>query len=88
MMLYLARKLHLPSGKFLSRYVVCVDDGEVMWWTPFESECQSMIFVEELLLSPSPDLLSFHAGDAVSFYTSGVLYLYEVAPSGELHRIY
>ena len=86
-MLYLALKLHLPSGEMLSRYVVCVDDGEVVWWTPFKAECQSMIFVEELLLSSSPVLSSIKADDGSSAETIGVLYLYEVKPGGELRRM-
>lgn len=87
-MLYLALKLHLPSGEMLSRYVVCVDDGEVVWWTPFKAECQSMIFVEELLLSSSPVLSSIKADDSSSAETTGVLYLYEVKHGGELRRMY
>jgi hypothetical protein len=87
-MLYLACKLHLPSGETLNRYVVCVDEGEVVWWTPFESECQSMVFVQELLLSPSPGLQSLHAVDAVCSQTTDVLYLYEVKSGGELLRLY
>ena len=87
-MLYLGRKLHLPSGEILSRYVVCVDDGEVVWWTPFKAECQSMIFVEELLLSSSPVLPFIKTGDGSSAESTGVLYLYEVKQGGELVRQY
>ena len=47
-MLYLARRLHLPNGKVLERYVVLVRDGMVLEWHPFEHESQSMILVEEL----------------------------------------
>lgn len=47
-MRYLARKLYLPSGELLERYEVLVDDGRVLQWHPFESECQSMLLVDEL----------------------------------------
>lgn len=47
-MRYLARRLHLPSGELLERYEVLVDDGRVLQWQPFESECQSMLLVDEL----------------------------------------
>ena len=86
-MLYLARKLTMPSGQVLSRYVVCVDDGVVMWWTPFETECQSMIFIEELLISPEPGLSLCHTDGTIPDDT-GVLYLYEVKPDRELVRVY
>lgn len=85
-MLYLARRLWLPSGSVLNNYVVCVDEGVVMWWTPFETECQSMIFVEELLMSSHSDLSS-RPKNETSFDATGVLYLYEVKPGGELVRI-
>ncbi len=49
-MLYLARKLHLPSGEVLERYVVTVCDKKVQQWCPFEAECHSMSLVEELYL--------------------------------------
>ena len=86
-MLYLARKLFMPSGEVLDRYVVCVDDGEVMWWTPFETECQSMIFVEELLLSSNPDLSSCPTNDT-PYDAASVLYLYEVKSNKDLVRVY
>lgn len=85
-MLYLARRLRLPSGSVLNNYVVCVDDGVVVWWTPFKAECQSMIFVEELLLSSNPDLSSNPANETF-LDTSDVLYLYEVKPGGALVRV-
>ena len=49
-MRYLARRLHLPSGELLERYEVLVDDGRVLQWQPFESECQSMLLVDELFV--------------------------------------
>lgn len=86
-MLYLARKLNLPSGRVLNRYVVCVDEGEVVWWTPFETECQSMVFVEELLLSSNPDLSSCPTNET-TVDSASVLYLYEIKPNREVIRIY
>ncbi len=47
-MLYLARNLHLPSGEVLRRYVVSVDDEGRVEWFPFETECQSMLLVDEV----------------------------------------
>ena len=85
-MLYLARKLRLPSGSVLNNHVVCVDDGVVAWWTPFKTECQSMIFVDELLLSSNP-YLSSNPANGGSIDASDVLYLYEVKPGGVLVRI-
>ena len=38
----------MPSGELLERYEVLVDDGRVLQWQPFESECQSMLLVDEL----------------------------------------
>ena len=49
-MLYLARKLHLPSGEVLERYVVTVRDEKVLRWQPFEAESHSMSLVDELLV--------------------------------------
>ncbi len=87
-MIYLTRKLDLPSGEQLSRYVVCVDEGVVAWWTPFRTECQSMLFVDELVLSSSPCLQSVYANKMVGSGDEGELYLYEVKPGGELVRLY
>ena len=47
-MLYVARELCLPSGKWLHALVVEVVDGRVVSIYPFESECRSMSFVEEI----------------------------------------
>ena len=47
-MLYLARKLHLPSGEMLERQVVAVRDRVVLEWYPFGAECESMLLVDEL----------------------------------------
>ena len=46
--LYLARKLHLPSGEMLERQVVAVRDRVVLEWYPFGAECESMLLVDEL----------------------------------------
>lgn len=54
-MRYLARRLHLPSGELLERYEVLVDDGRVLQWQPFESECQSMLLVDELYVREEGD---------------------------------
>ncbi|MBR5850958.1 MAG: hypothetical protein IKY73_00385 [Bacteroidaceae bacterium] len=52
---YLARRLHLPTGEVLERYVVHVRDGIVLDWHPFEHESQSMILVEEFYASAGID---------------------------------
>lgn len=49
-MLYLARRLHLPSGDVLHRFVVRADDGRALEWYPFESERHSMLLVNDLYL--------------------------------------
>ena len=49
-MLYLALRLHLPSGDVLHRFVVRVNDGKALEWYPFESECHSMLLVDDLYL--------------------------------------
>ena len=54
-MRYLARKLYLPFGELLERYEVLVDDGRVLQWQPFESECQSMLLVDELYVREEGD---------------------------------
>lgn len=53
--IYLARKLHLPSGNVLQRYVVAVSAGRVLEWHPFETELHSMLFVEELSVCRAAD---------------------------------
>ena len=49
--LYLARRLYVPSGCVLERYVVAVSAGCVLEWYPFESEVHSMLLVDELFVS-------------------------------------
>ena len=49
--LYLARKLYVPSGNVLERYVVVVSAGRVLEWHSFESEVHSMLLVDELHVS-------------------------------------
>ena len=47
---YLARRLHLPSGEVLERHVISVCNGCVIECYPFETEFQSMLFVDDLYL--------------------------------------
>lgn len=47
---YLTRRLYLPSGEMLERYVVAVDKRRVVEYYPFAAEFQSMLFVDELYL--------------------------------------
>ncbi len=47
---YLTRRLHMPSGEILERFVVAVDKGRVVEYYPFDVEFQSMLFVDELYL--------------------------------------
>ncbi len=54
-MLYLARRLYLPTGEVLERYVVKSGDGGPLEWFPFEKECHSMILVDELYIQKSSD---------------------------------
>ena len=51
--LYLARRLYVPSGCVLERYVVAVSAGRVLEWYPFESEVHSMLLVDEIGVSQS-----------------------------------
>jgi hypothetical protein len=53
--IYLARKLRLPSGNVLERYVVTVSSGHVLGWCPFDGETHSMLLVEELTLCSAAD---------------------------------
>ena len=53
--LYLARKLYIPSGCVLERFVVAVSAGCVIEWYPFERETHSMLFVDELFVSRNGD---------------------------------
>ena len=46
--MYLARELYLPSDEVLKRCVVSVDDDGVAEWYPFETESQSMLFVDKV----------------------------------------
>lgn len=85
-MLYLARRLHFPSGKMLERQVVRIgEDGTLSWYT-FDEEAQSMILYDELLISAerglnrSPD--SFCAFSDIKPHTK--LFLYEVKADGNL----
>lgn len=85
-MLYLALKLFLPSGEVLSRYVVSVDNGIATGWSLFETECQSMIYVEELILSSNPNLTSFPVNDS-SNELSAPLYVYKREQGGGVVRL-
>lgn len=53
--IYLARKLHLPSGDVLERYVVTVLSGHVLGWCQFDGETHSMMLVDELTLCSAAD---------------------------------
>lgn len=53
--IYLARKLYLPSGDVLRKYVVAVSDGRVLEWYPFETERHSMLLVEGLSMCRAAD---------------------------------
>ena len=53
--LYLARKLHLPSGEMLERQVVAVRDRVVLEWYPFGAECESLLLVDELYIGKCSD---------------------------------
>lgn len=53
--LYLVRKLHLPSGEVFERQVVTVRDGVVLEWCQFAAECESMLLVEELYAGKCSD---------------------------------
>lgn len=86
-MLYLALKLFLPSGEVLNRYVVSVDNGIVTGWSLFDTECQSMIYVEELILSSNPNLTSFPLNKDSSNELSAPLYLYKREQGGGLVRL-
>lgn len=86
-MLYLALKLFLPSGEVLNRYVVSVDNGIVTGWSLFDTECQSMIYVEELILSSNPNLTSFALNKDSSNESSAPLYLYKREQGGGLVRL-
>ena len=50
-MLYAVRKLHLATGEVLSMHTVEVIAGVVRSYFPFDGERQSMLWVEEALLS-------------------------------------
>ena len=47
---YLARRLHLPAGEVLERQVVSVVGDGVIQWHSFETECHSMLLVNDLFL--------------------------------------
>ena len=53
--LYLARKLYLPSGEMLERQVVAVRDRVVLEWYPFGAECESMLLVDDLYVDKDSD---------------------------------
>lgn len=53
--IYLARKLRLPSGDVLERYVVTVSSGHVLGWCQFDGETHSMLLVDELTLCSAAD---------------------------------
>ena len=53
--IYLARKLRLPSGDVLERYVVTVSSGHVLGGGPFDGETHSMLLVEELTICSAAD---------------------------------
>ncbi len=86
-MLYLALKLFLPSGEVLNRYVVSIDNGIVTGWSLFDTERQSMIYVEELILSSNPNLTSFPLNKDSSNELSAPLYLYKREQGGGLVRL-
>lgn len=54
-MLYLARRLYLPTGEVLERYVVKSGGDCQLEWFPFEKESHSMILVNELYIQKSSD---------------------------------
>ena len=54
-MLYLARRLYLPTGEVLERYVVKSGGGGPLEWFPFEKENHSMILVDELYIQKNDD---------------------------------
>lgn len=85
-MLYLARRLHFPSGKMLERQVVRIgEDGTLSWYT-FDKETQSMILYDELLISAERGLSRFPdslcAFSDIKPHTK--LFLYEVKADGNL----
>lgn len=85
-MLYLARRLHFPSGKMLERQVVRIgEDGTLSWYT-FDKETQSMILYDELLISAERGLSRFPdnlcAFGDIKPHTK--LFLYEVKADGNL----
>lgn len=87
-MLYLARKLHLPSGELIERYVIRTDGDTVLSWEPFEAECQSMIFVDEILLSYNPGLRDvLNKDDVVCASYGRTLCMYEIKSDGEMVKI-
>ena len=53
--IYLARRVYLPSGDVLQRYVVTVSSGRVLECRPFEAELHSMLLVEELSICRDAD---------------------------------
>lgn len=50
-MLYVSYKLHIAKDKFLGLHVVQVDNGKFVSFYPFEKECESMCWVDTILLS-------------------------------------
>lgn len=50
-MLYVSYKLYISKNKFLGLHVVQVKNGKFVSFYPFEKECESMCWVDTIMLT-------------------------------------
>ncbi len=89
-MLYVARRLHMPSGEMLAQYVVEVAAGKVVAVSPFCEERAAMVLVDDILLSSSmlPESTGYKNESRRADADDGILYAYSLTGNGELLRLY
>ena len=86
-MFYVTHKLHMPGDEIRAMWVVELKNGAVVRCFPFEAELQSMVWKEELFLSPvvSAKCLSDITGRAV--HGAQPLCLYETIDGVAVRRL-